>query len=100
MSSGQTPSRLITTTLTGTSIKILQQDNITKITLLVTTGPVLLTGNYLFLNTNAGGPPIISTPVSLPTGTVFTQCSSGPEAPIDNITIDATGGVCDLVMVS
>lgn len=98
-SSGQTPTRLITTTLANSILKILALDNIVKLTLLVTAGTVSLMGNFPFANTNAGGGGLPSSPVTVPDGTPFT-ITMGPEAPLDNFTIDASAGTCILIMQS
>ena len=92
---GQTPARIWTGTLTGSSLTIVEADNVTQITLLVTNGTATITGNFPF--PNVVGTPIAASPATLPNGTTFTYVSDGPQAPIDGLTIDASGGTCVLV---
>lgn len=99
---GQAPCRVCTfnvpTNYNGV-IRITAPDNVTKVTIQVVTGPVLMTGNFQFANTAAGrGNEIPSKQISLAAGTAFTFESGGPEAPIDNLSFDATGGACNFVM--
>jgi hypothetical protein len=97
---GQTPCRVCTFNVPANYnavVKILEADNVTEIAIQVVTGPVLMTGNFQFSN-SFGGTPIASASVSLATGSAFVFQSGGPQAPIDNLSFDATGGSCNFVM--
>jgi hypothetical protein len=94
--SAQTPARVWTYKLSAAMLTILKADNVTAITLFVVSGTVNLLGNFQFQNSAAGGA-LASTSAPLSAGASYTFASGGPEAPIDNFTIDATAGVCSLV---
>ena len=94
---GQTPARVWTYKLSAQVLTILEADNVTAITLFVVSGTVNLLGNFQFQNTAAKTGPLASTSATLSAGASYTFASGGPEAPIDNFTIDATGGVCSLI---
>lgn len=101
MSSAQTPCRVCTFNVPSAvnqAIKILEADNVVEVAIQVVTGPVILTGNFQFPNTANGGGPIPSSPISLATGSAFVFGSPGAQAPIDNLTIDGTGGSVNIVM--
>jgi hypothetical protein len=98
MSSAQVPSRYITRVLAGAALIIVENDFVTKVTLLVTSGTATLQGSGLFPNTSAGGPALPSQPITLPNGTPVTFSGNRPSAPIDSVTIDASGGTVILFM--
>ena len=98
MSIAQVPSRFITRALSGGSLTILEADYVTIITILVTSGTATIQGSGQFPNTAAGGPPLPSQPITLPNGTPVIITGNRPAAPIDNWTIDASGGSVIMIM--
>lgn len=95
---GNTVSRFFTGTLNGTVYTIVSQDFINRVTILVTSGTVAITGDAAFPNSAvAPGSPVPSSAITLPNGTPLVLSGNGPNAPI-HITIDATAGSCLIIM--
>lgn len=80
-----------TTTLNGTSLSIAASDNVLRISVLTTSGTVTAIGSTTFKGQ-------ASSSIAFATGQGFTIVSPSTSQPIDGLTIDASGGVADLLI--
>lgn len=80
-----------TNTLTASSITVSASDNVLRISIICVSGTVLYNGSTLFQG-NA------STPITLSAGEGANVTSANSSQPIDGLTIDATGGVANVLL--
>ena len=80
--------RLHTRALTG-SITINATDGVLRASLIVESGTCTITGNYPFQGT-------ASSAIALVEGQVDSISATGPNAPLDGVTITASGGTTNI----
>jgi len=80
-----------TQTLTASAVTINASDNVLKVSIVCVSGTVLYNGSSSFQGT-------ASTAITLSTGGGATVTSANSSLPIDGLTINATGGVANLLL--
>jgi hypothetical protein len=80
-----------TRTLTASAITISASDNVLKVSIICVSGTVLYNGSYPFQGS-------ASTAITLSAGGGATVSSANPSLPIDGLTINATGGVANILL--
>lgn len=80
-----------TQTITASSVTINASDNVLRISIVCVSGTVLYNGNSVFQG-------IASAPISLASGEGATVTAASTSQPIDGLTINASGGVANLLL--
>lgn len=88
----QTGTKYWTKTVTAGIILIEDTDNVTEVSIVVTTAPVLVSGNFTFRG-QAASPLILGT-----VGQTLTVSGTAGTAPIGYLQIDGSGGAFDIIM--
>lgn len=83
--------RIYTNTITGEIITINSSDLIVRLSIIVQSGTVVLTGSAIFQGDN-------SNPIILNPSQGLTLTSDSITQSLDGIQIDATTGSCDIIM--
>jgi hypothetical protein len=83
--------RIYTNTITGEIITINSSDLIVRLSIIVQSGTVVLTGSAIFQGDN-------SNPIILNPSQGITLTSDSITQSLDGIQIDATTGSCDIIM--
>jgi len=83
--------RIYTNTITGSIVTINSSDLIVRLSIIVQSGTVVLTGSAIFQGDN-------SNPIILNPSQGITLTSDSITQSLDGIQIDATTGSCDIIM--
>ena len=83
--------RIYTNTITGDIVTINSSDLIVRLSIIVQSGTVVLTGSAIFQGDN-------SNPIILNPSQGITLTSDSITQSLDGIQIDATTGSCDIIM--
>jgi hypothetical protein len=82
---------IYTDTINGTSVTIASSDNILRLSVIVQTGTVTITGSAVFQGGN-------SNPIILNPNQGLTLGVESITQPLSGVQIDATSGSCDIIM--
>lgn len=82
---------IYTNTIDGTIVNITSSDNILRLSVIVQTGTVVITGSAVFQGLN-------SNPIILNPNQGLTLGVESITQPLSGVQIDATSGICDVIM--
>lgn len=82
---------VFTYSLIGSTLTISSTDNVQRVSVICSSGDVSVIGSYPFQGISPNG-------VSLSIGQGVTLSTKNDSTPIDGFTIDASGGVADIVI--
>jgi hypothetical protein len=83
--------RVYTNTVSSSIVNIATSDLILRLSVIVNSGSVIVTGSATFRGNN-------STPITLSANQGLTLVVESISQPLDGIQIDATSGSCDIIM--
>jgi hypothetical protein len=83
--------KIYTNTIDGTIVNISSSDLILRLSVIVQTGTIVITGSAVFQGNN-------SNPIILNPNQGLTLVVDSISQPLDGLQIDATSGTCDIIM--